>query len=244
MKGPAISGLVGEDCPYVDGSLTVLICERHDVVEAGDHIILIGRVERFTAGESQPLGFFRGAYVGIGPDVREIEQLRDPLIVGGILSHAGRVLLCRQAGSDTWDIPSTRLASGERHGAALHRRFRELGVEIGASVPYSLFQEPDEKSTIFCFWVQAEGEPPSEDAEGEMESAFFEAEDEPWTLVHGEMKQAMVKRFFDEMAIGRFGVYFDMMEDGGVVALGDKLHSWQDWNASTLSARKGPRSGG
>lgn len=243
VKGPAIASLVGDDCPYVEGSLTVLICERHNVVDAGDHIILIGRVERFTAGESQPLGFYRGAYVGIGPDVREIEQLRDPLIVGGILSHGGKVLLCRQPGSETWDVPSTKLASGERHGAALHRRFRELDVEIGASVPYSLFQEPGEKSTTFYFWVQTEDEPETGSV-GEAESALFDAEDEPWTLVHGELKQAMIKRFFDEMAIGRFGVYFDMMEDGGVVALGDKLHSWQDWNASTLSAQKKPRSGG
>ena len=49
--------------PVMDGAAASFDCDTHDVVDAGDHIILIGRVVDFTHTSSTPLGYCRGAYV-------------------------------------------------------------------------------------------------------------------------------------------------------------------------------------
>jgi flavin reductase (DIM6/NTAB) family NADH-FMN oxidoreductase RutF len=53
--------------PLVDNSLAHLECVPHQVVDGGDHLIVIGRVVRLnqqTGG--QPLVYFRGAYANLG----------------------------------------------------------------------------------------------------------------------------------------------------------------------------------
>jgi flavin-dependent trigonelline monooxygenase, reductase component len=73
VKAAATARLSGLDTPYVGGSLAVIICEREQVVDAGDHIILLGKVQRFQSIPGQPLGYFRGGYVWVAPPLREIE---------------------------------------------------------------------------------------------------------------------------------------------------------------------------
>lgn len=53
------------DLPVIAGCLATFECSREHVYEGGDHLILVGRIERFTIGErSRPaLGYFRSRYV-------------------------------------------------------------------------------------------------------------------------------------------------------------------------------------
>ena len=50
--------------PVLDGALAAIDCTLHAVHEAGDHSILVGRVERLgpTREEADPLIYYRGAY--------------------------------------------------------------------------------------------------------------------------------------------------------------------------------------
>jgi flavin reductase (DIM6/NTAB) family NADH-FMN oxidoreductase RutF len=70
VKAASVRGLVRGRTPYVGGSLAVLECVPHQVVDAGDHIILLGRVERYLAADGTPLGFFRGGYVGVDYEIQ------------------------------------------------------------------------------------------------------------------------------------------------------------------------------
>lgn len=53
--------------PMLEGALTRLVCERHQVVEAGDHSILVGRVLEAEVADGDPLVWFRGGYWGVTP---------------------------------------------------------------------------------------------------------------------------------------------------------------------------------
>ncbi|MER9139124.1 flavin reductase family protein [Mesorhizobium sp. M0830] len=55
------SGQTGN--PLIDGSVAVFDCGMEQLVDAGDHSILIGRVRDFTHNGAQPLGYCRGTYV-------------------------------------------------------------------------------------------------------------------------------------------------------------------------------------
>lgn len=48
------------DAPIIVGSLSWFDCTAFNCLEAGDHIILVGRVESFVDGHGTPLGYWRG----------------------------------------------------------------------------------------------------------------------------------------------------------------------------------------
>jgi flavin reductase (DIM6/NTAB) family NADH-FMN oxidoreductase RutF len=54
-------------CPLLADCLTHLECTREAVHDAGDHLIVVGRVIRLTQRpEGKPLLYFRGRYVRLG----------------------------------------------------------------------------------------------------------------------------------------------------------------------------------
>ncbi|MGD1878286.1 MAG: flavin reductase family protein [Kiloniellaceae bacterium] len=58
------------DVPVLHGCLANMACRRETLYEGGDHIIIVGRVERLqVAGEGDPLIYFQSAYRSIGPGV-------------------------------------------------------------------------------------------------------------------------------------------------------------------------------
>jgi flavin reductase (DIM6/NTAB) family NADH-FMN oxidoreductase RutF len=50
----------------LDGALAHIECIRHDMLEAGDHTIVIGRVVGGAARDGRPLLYYRGGYGALG----------------------------------------------------------------------------------------------------------------------------------------------------------------------------------
>lgn len=53
--------------PILDGSVSYFDCNMHQVVDAGDHAILLGRVVAFDATDDTPLCYHRGKYAALAP---------------------------------------------------------------------------------------------------------------------------------------------------------------------------------
>ena len=51
--------------PILDGSVGHFDCAAHEMVEAGDHAILIGRVVGFNTSDTEPLCYHRGKYAAL-----------------------------------------------------------------------------------------------------------------------------------------------------------------------------------
>lgn len=54
--------------PLIEGCLARLVCDREAAIEAGDHVILIGRVREAVTRPGAPLVFQGGRYGGFRPD--------------------------------------------------------------------------------------------------------------------------------------------------------------------------------
>ena len=52
--------------PCLSGALARFECVAHDRIRMGDHMIVVGRVERFAAGEGPALTYWRGRYGTMG----------------------------------------------------------------------------------------------------------------------------------------------------------------------------------
>lgn len=71
-----------QNTPRLEGSLAALICEKHQLVDAGDHWIFIGRVTALHRGiePHRPLLFFQGRYQQLGesagpaPDLNSADE--------------------------------------------------------------------------------------------------------------------------------------------------------------------------
>ncbi|RID90723.1 flavin reductase [Gemmobacter lutimaris] len=53
-----------EGVPLIPGALARFDCEQHATHDGGDHLIIVGRVLRFTLREGAPLVFSQGAWGG------------------------------------------------------------------------------------------------------------------------------------------------------------------------------------
>ena len=83
------------DMPLIEGSLAQFTCANHQLVDAGDHLVLIGRVDHFATAEGQPLGYFRGNYFSIGleKDLAEAAAAAKGSRLGAVLACDDGVLL-------------------------------------------------------------------------------------------------------------------------------------------------------
>ncbi|WP_278493917.1 p-hydroxyphenylacetate 3-hydroxylase reductase component [Acinetobacter gyllenbergii] len=61
--------------PILDHCSAVFECERHEIIEGGDHWIIIGKVVRFRDEGRSPLVYHQGAYSGVIP--HPLLQLKD-----------------------------------------------------------------------------------------------------------------------------------------------------------------------
>lgn len=48
--------------PILDGGIAYMECTRQSVVDAGDHVIIIGRVTRYGTNGGKPLMFYKGQF--------------------------------------------------------------------------------------------------------------------------------------------------------------------------------------
>ncbi len=59
-----------QGCPLLEGGLTIIECSRAAVHDAGDHFLILGKVETLnTAANGVPLLHFRGDYYGLAEKV-------------------------------------------------------------------------------------------------------------------------------------------------------------------------------
>ncbi|GGF39650.1 hypothetical protein GCM10011611_52540 [Aliidongia dinghuensis] len=68
---PAATG-----APVLDPCLSWFDCTLHQRVAAGDHLILIGRVEAYATRATEPLGFCRGRFVRLEPAMEDAPRYR------------------------------------------------------------------------------------------------------------------------------------------------------------------------
>lgn len=62
-----------DDTVILDGSLAWFSCSHHRLVDAGDHLILIGKVSDFATGNGAPLVYHHGTYASLAMQNQPVE---------------------------------------------------------------------------------------------------------------------------------------------------------------------------
>ena len=201
--------------PILDGVAAWFDCHRHQVVDAGDHVILIGKVVGFKERPANPLGYCRGAHVTFGLQIDALATSGERTLVGAILEHRGAVVLVED-GHGGLDLPKSPALGGITEADGLIGYLRRLGLDAELGFLFSVFEDPERgagaMSVIYRGFLR---EAPPHDAA----VILAKLDAIPWERVRGGALHAMLRRYVAERLQDGFGIYVGDAERGTVQSL-------------------------
>ena len=127
--------------PVVQGAVSRFSCTTHQVVPAGDHIVLIGEVTDFAQSSARGLGYAAGSYFSLGLELDAGLPSSDGLVpyLGAIIEWNGMVYLEDTGAGFT--LPSFELGQRGNLRAALADDLERAGMQVRLDRVYSVYDD-------------------------------------------------------------------------------------------------------
>ena len=192
--------------PVFEGVSAWFDCSMNQIVEAGDHAVLIGRVEAFDSSATAGLGYARGAYVTPSTAAEALEP-HIGLTVSALIERDGQVLLVEN-GEGGLALPESTV---KEHGASetLQKLLATTGLTAEPGFVYSVFEDDAAKRQHIAFLCQTEEGAPSL-------GRFVPLTEEALASVTDSVMRTMLTRFAAENKLGNYGVYFGNQTSGKI----------------------------
>ncbi len=201
--------------PLIEGSAAWFDCARYQVIDAGDHIVLMGHIEAFSYSDANPLGYARGHYITLGLEQAAVNAASSAsrTVVGAILENDNRLVLLPDASRPNGLV----LPEVGRHGhsgsaSQLHDLLQREGMDATLGFLFAVFENPGTREQ--CIYYRGEA---LLHARGRTVLADFE--DIPWDRLPDEATRSMLRRYAAERKLGRFKVYSGDHRQGTVKAV-------------------------
>ena len=199
--------------PVIDGSLSWFDCARREVIEAGDHIILLGAIRDFDTRDANPLGYARGGYVTLGLEQAAVNAAsKSHTVVGAILECHGRLVAERDAATGQLRLPEVGRSGASGTASLLSSDLQRKGLDAQLAFLFAVFENP--QTHVQSIYYRGE----TEHAGSGTELLSFEAL--PLEAFAEDPVRVMLRRYADERQQGRFKIYSGDHERGEVRALG------------------------
>ncbi|WP_412529893.1 flavin reductase [Burkholderia lata] len=202
--------------PVIRDAAASFDCVTHDVVDAGDHIILIGRVVDFVQTSASPLGYCRGAYVNFTLSQHALSAAGGRAEVGAILEHRDGLVLV-----DTRD--GLRLPTGIRlepasDAASLRGVLSKLGLHAHLDFLFAVFESAGAREPGVHIYYRGRVMPTG--------SPWFDSSirivplwQVPWDEITDTAVRLMLERYVRERRQDAYGIYVGDTEAGTVQPL-------------------------
>ncbi|PIV79383.1 MAG: flavin reductase [Rhodobacteraceae bacterium CG17_big_fil_post_rev_8_21_14_2_50_63_15] len=198
--------------PLIAGVSAWFDCAMEQVVSAGDHTILIGRIGAMEATPAPGLGYYRGAYVTPAQTAAQLPTGPD-VVLTAILQADGQVLLMDD-GHGGLTLPMARVGK-EGVQSALAGLLAATGVPAEPGSIYAVYEDVALAQQHIAFRCPATiGKP----AKG----GFVELSAESVSDVTDPAMRIMLERLADESRIGNYGVYVGTHEQGRVTRIRER----------------------
>lgn len=201
--------------PLIEGSAAWFDCARYQLIDAGDHIILMGRVEAFSYSDANPLGYARGHYITLGLEQAAVNAASSAsrTVVGAILESDSRlVLMPDPSRPNGLALPEVGRTGMSGSASQLHDFLVREGLDATLGFLFAVFENPGPREQ--CIYYRGEA---LLHARGRTVLADFE--DIPWDRLPDEATRSMLRRYAAERKIGRFKVYSGDHRQGTVKAV-------------------------
>ena len=212
-----------------------LDCRRHEFVDAGDHVIMIGRVIGYHHTVQPPLGYSRGTYVSASLEREAVARTGYETEIVAILEHEETILL---VGDD--DAP-LGLPLAERIGdtsdpGSLLGLLDAAGFDAHLGFVFSVVDNAETGCMRIVYRGTAEAR-----ADSDASFRFHSLQDIPWPRLDAPATGTVLRRYVTERVHHRFGVYVGGVRTGQFAALSSELAplSNEDIDAGHLDAGSG-----
>lgn len=194
-------------CPVFSQVAAWFECSMHDLIDAGDHVIMIGRVTAFENSGLNGLGYARGGYFTPRLAGKAVSAaVEGEIRLGAVLEQHGSVYLL---GDETLSLPSCAV-EGDDPARTLAAHLEQLtGLTVTIGFLYSVYEDKgDGRQHIVYHALAGDGLP--------RKGRFLKPGDVGAARFSSTATADIVNRFVLESSIGNFGMYFGD-ETGGTV---------------------------
>ena len=185
--------------PVFDSVAAWFDCSMEQVIEAGDHVILMGRVQAFTDNGVNGLGYAKGSYFTPALAGKAVSAAADGAVeLSAVLERNGSVLVL---GDERLSLPTCAMDEADPP-ATLGAYLQKLtGLPVSVGFLYSVYESrTDGRQHIVYRASVGEGEP--------SEGSFLPPGDLSPERLANPATADILRRFAAESSIGNFGVYF------------------------------------
>ena len=201
--------------PLITGTLASFECSRFSIVEAGDHVILIGQVEAFSVREGRPLLYYRGAYLTLGFEAPLIHAAsrQAETVLGGIFERDGAVLFEIDSASGTISLPSIGKNGDIITHSQLIKSLATFGIRANVDFVYAVFEEEVPGRVSIYYRGHADGETRTA-------MAFIPFDDIDLDRIIDPACRSMLTRYIGEARQKSFAVYMGNETEGVIRPVG------------------------
>ena len=199
--------------PVIDGVVAWFDCTHHEQVDAGDHIILIGHIERFTHNTDAPLGFCRGAYVSFGLTPGMLQMVATPgrLRVGALIESDGRILLERNPDNGQL-LPPCAVSEDDADVADnLLSKLAGSGIEVDLPFIYAAYHENSHRFVYYLGELLSDADMVESD-----HLRFYDFDTITWEEIGDPAIISMLERYIKEKQLGNYNVYIGDQHQGEI----------------------------
>ncbi|TLP69390.1 flavin reductase family protein [Parasedimentitalea maritima] len=136
--------------PIIEGAIAQFSCSTHQSLPAGDHCILIGKVQDFTQTGAPGLGYVGGQYFSLGVERAALENTLDTAVCGAIIKEADHVLL--EQTPKGFRPPQITSADRGQMRQNLCKDLEARGIKLRLEQAYSVFDDRH-SGTHFAYFL-------------------------------------------------------------------------------------------
>lgn len=196
--------------PILDGVTTSFSCSNYQQIDAGDHMILIGKINKFETTGDEGLGYSNQGYFSLGLERGAVEPPKSmrSFKVGVIIESEGGVLL-----HDTdagLELPSIEVENRTGALGAISKYIVTKGIDVEFGPVYSIFDNQESGEYSVYFLANSTSQQTS------ILGEFHDVESIAELPLASKTLRVMLDRYSLETKAGVFGLYLGDEHDGDV----------------------------
>ncbi|HAF2130767.1 TPA: flavin reductase family protein [Salmonella enterica] len=197
--------------PLIDDCSAWFDCALHQVIDAGDHAILLGRVEGFDSAGTAGLGYYRGAYFTPYHNA-EVLINRLSVEVSALIEFNGQVVMVQHG--DNYRLPTRCVTKGSVNDT-LKALMAELGIHGNPGFVYSVYEDRQNNKQHIVLLCVLPTEPES-DRPTLQHAQWYDSEKLSALPVSDSALKSLITRFVRESAVGNYSIYYGDELSGSV----------------------------
>ena len=202
--------------PIISKAVAWFDCKTEQVVDAGDHLILIGKIITFDSSPKTPLMYLRGNYVNLGLEQKMLlamENENTEIIVGAIIEWRKKVFLLKNKNNGSLYFPSASRLGHIEDKQSLLGVLKNLNMSINEHYLFSVFEKAEDKTSLIYYRAQAKEEVTA------LKDSFYDFDAIPFDKLTDEASRIMLKRYIKERELNAFGIFVGKESEGKVEAI-------------------------